>query len=483
MIKFISHYKKSLLFISVASIAALQLFYGLGDMPVQLWDESRQAINVLEMMQNGNFLVTHFDGQPDTWSTKPPLLIWIQYISCQLFGYNSFGLRFPSAVAGLMTVLAILSLVRFDSKSVIPSAIAALSLVSYYHFVDVHGTRTGDFDALLTLFTTLMVIGAVNFIDSNNKKWLYLLFGAMTMAVMTKGVAGLLFMPGIVILFMAKSNRSDYAPHVFLGLLFFVVIIGGYYLIRENVQPGYLGLVWNNEIGGRYSNSIESHDQPFWHYFFFLFDRQAIMTLLGISGIAIGLLDRHIRTKNWSLGLALIGISFLLIISISQTKLDWYLLPIYPLLAIGVGLLTQRLFQKRSKWSLIGLCVLVLVILVHTSVVFAKNMKVGDARYAVGREALKHLIIGESSNPTMDLASTPILVTGYAPDIWTQISISEKGGRKIFGVKLISDIRSNDELILYDEKQILILKEDYDLTFLNEVSGLFFVQIKKPESQ
>ena len=45
---------------------------------MRMWDEARFAVHAMEMARNGNWLVQHFDGSPDMWSTKPPLATWLQ---------------------------------------------------------------------------------------------------------------------------------------------------------------------------------------------------------------------------------------------------------------------------------------------------------------------------------------------------------------------------------------------------------------------
>ncbi len=59
-------------FVLLLSLCAFPLFYNLGSVGAQMWDESRNGVNALEMFYNHNYLVTYFDGHPDMWSTKPP---------------------------------------------------------------------------------------------------------------------------------------------------------------------------------------------------------------------------------------------------------------------------------------------------------------------------------------------------------------------------------------------------------------------------
>ena len=58
----------------------MPIFGYLDSYPIRIWDEARLAINAYEMLKNGDFIVTHYDNNPDMWNTKPPLMIW-----CQVF--------------------------------------------------------------------------------------------------------------------------------------------------------------------------------------------------------------------------------------------------------------------------------------------------------------------------------------------------------------------------------------------------------------
>ena len=61
---------KYLKYILIAFLIYMPIFGNLGELPIRIWDESRLAINAIEMLNNGNFLVTYFDNQPDLWNTN-----------------------------------------------------------------------------------------------------------------------------------------------------------------------------------------------------------------------------------------------------------------------------------------------------------------------------------------------------------------------------------------------------------------------------
>ena len=84
------------------------VFGHLDTLPIRIWDESRQAINAYEMYHNSDYIVTHFEGKPDMWNTKPPFLIWTQVILMKTIGINELAVRLPSAFAAFFTCLALL---------------------------------------------------------------------------------------------------------------------------------------------------------------------------------------------------------------------------------------------------------------------------------------------------------------------------------------------------------------------------------------
>jgi len=66
---------KYLLFILLISFP---LFLHLDFLPLRLWDEARTAINASEMYHSGRYLIPTYNGEPDMWNLKPPLMVWLQ---------------------------------------------------------------------------------------------------------------------------------------------------------------------------------------------------------------------------------------------------------------------------------------------------------------------------------------------------------------------------------------------------------------------
>jgi 4-amino-4-deoxy-L-arabinose transferase-like glycosyltransferase len=150
--------------LAFAGIIAIPLFLHLGKLPIRIWDEARLAMNAYEMAENGNLLVTHFEGKPDMWNTKPPLMIWLQAGFIKILGFNEMALRLPAAIAGFFTCMMMVYFSVRYWKNYIPGMIASLVLVTANGYVHIHASRTGDYDAPLARFTTVFLLAIFIFI-------------------------------------------------------------------------------------------------------------------------------------------------------------------------------------------------------------------------------------------------------------------------------------------------------------------------------
>ncbi|OSZ82551.1 hypothetical protein CAP35_04590 [Chitinophagaceae bacterium IBVUCB1] len=332
-------------------IVSIPIFAHLDELPLQLWDESRLAVNALEMTQTGNMLVTTYEYLPDMWNVKPPLMVWLIAASMKLFGYNEFAVRFPSAI---ITLLTCMFLFRFMHKNTGNARLAFLSciiLISCEGYVRLHGTRTGDYDVLLTLCTTAYLFNYYLFIENNSNKHLLYFFIFLTLAVFTKSIAGLMFLPALLLYTLWKKKLFSVfkTKYFYLGLLVFIAVLVSYYLMREDKNPGYLQSVWDNELGGRYGSAIEYHKEKPNFYLLQLIQHKYKYWML-ITILPIIFFYNKIKNDLSPLFhfLLLSSLSFLLVISNAGTKLSWYDMPVYPLLAIITALSIECLISLLS---------------------------------------------------------------------------------------------------------------------------------------
>jgi 4-amino-4-deoxy-L-arabinose transferase-like glycosyltransferase len=324
------------------AMMAIPLFGHMDTVPLAPYDEMRLAVNATELSQSGHPIALTFQGKPEFWNAKPPLLIWVQALFLKVFGYNEIAVRLPVAIAAALLCFALLYFLKRHTGSWLPGLIAAGILLSDGPgFISYHAARSGDYDVPLTYFLITSLFCLHNWIEDGRQRWLYYSGAALIAAVLTKGISGFFFCPGMLIyvLIRKKGQALLHTRAFYVCLVSVVVFVGGYYLIREAVQPGYWQAVMKNEIGGRYNVVIEGHGGPPWQYLLVLNEYGlGPWNYLIIPAIVAAFLLRDTRQKCVALLCGVAVVSLILVLSTSSTKIHWYLIPAYPLLAILVAL-------------------------------------------------------------------------------------------------------------------------------------------------
>jgi 4-amino-4-deoxy-L-arabinose transferase-like glycosyltransferase len=349
--------KKALKYLLLAGLLYFPLFSHLGVLPIRIWDESRVANNAIEMHDNGDLLVTYFTDEPDHYNTKPPLMVWMQAFWMKILGPNELAVRLPSAISAFLCCLALVFFGVKYLKNFWLGFAAALVLVTCPGFVGQHVSRTGDYDAVLVLFTTLSALSIFLYSVEHRKKWLYMFFLFLFLAVMTKSIVGFMFLPGVLLYFLWKKQVLSLlkTKELYFGLAAFIVLIASYFILRESHDEGYLNAVLHNDLFGRFDQVLENHDGGFWYYYNYLINGQlSYWYLIVPMGWLIGFFHRNEAIKNLTVFTIFVSISYLLFISLAQTKLEWYTAPMIPLLAINVGVAIDFIASMLKNSSAIN---------------------------------------------------------------------------------------------------------------------------------
>ncbi|TGE26497.1 ArnT family glycosyltransferase [Hymenobacter metallicola] len=329
------------------------LVFDLHRIPIQTWDESRLAVNALEMHDSGSFLVTTFDQKPDLWNTKPPLLIWLQAAAIGLLGPTEVAIRTPTTLAAIATVLLLIGCSARALRSLGGGLAAAFILVTIPGYMAPHVARTGDYDAMLIWWLVLGVASFFQYLETNRPRYLVVWGIALAAAIMTKGVAALLGSPALVlyVLFSGKLLSLLRQPRFWLVLAASFAVPALYYTAREAVLPGYWQAVMMNELGGRFSAALENHTGPWNLYLLNLWDYTlAPWTLWLLPAVGVLAFDSRPVVRRLTLLLTLFIVCWMAVISSAQTKLEWYPAPIYPMAAWLLGLALESVYRRVQQW-------------------------------------------------------------------------------------------------------------------------------------
>jgi 4-amino-4-deoxy-L-arabinose transferase-like glycosyltransferase len=180
-------------------------------------------------------------------------------------------------------------------------------------------------------------------------------------ACLTKGVAGLVPGAGVLayVLVRGRWPRLFRTPWYAVAGLIVLVLVGGFYVLRERAAPGYLTAVMNNELGGRYLHGMNGHIQPPWYYLEYLvgfFLPPSLPCPLFSLGPALSLLLvapflrlKPTKSVAFLTYASFVAIGLLVVYSLSDTKIFWYIVPIYPIVSIALAIVAERLLSLLPR--------------------------------------------------------------------------------------------------------------------------------------
>jgi 4-amino-4-deoxy-L-arabinose transferase-like glycosyltransferase len=332
-------------------LLVFSFFVNLSDLPLRVWDEARNANSAVEMYLHHNWIVPTYDGLPDMWNSKPPLLIWMQVAAMQVFGIGELAVRLPAAVSALATGVLLWAFCSWRCEKPSAGFLAGAVLASTYAYVFNHAGRSGDYDSPLTLFLTAYTLSAFLYATSGNGKWIGAFWLFATLAALTKGVAGMMLFPPVV-LFVIIQRRVTHLlrnPAVYVGGLAFIIVVGGYYVLREHYNPGYWRAVFANEIYGRFVEGLGSARGPFLAYVDAIRIRDSYWCYFLLPAFLVGILAGSPQMRTVSVFCVIVVFSFWLTISLSHTKIEWYALPLYPFFALQIGIMLSIGWEQLAS--------------------------------------------------------------------------------------------------------------------------------------
>jgi 4-amino-4-deoxy-L-arabinose transferase-like glycosyltransferase len=125
---------------------------------------------------------------------KPPLGLWLQAGSAEVFGFSPLSLLLPEAIAGVLAVAALFLIVR-KRYGVLAATASAITLATFPVFVAV--SRDNNVDTLLILLMTLACGAALRATETGRLRTLLVAAVLVALAFNTKALAAYLVVPGI----------------------------------------------------------------------------------------------------------------------------------------------------------------------------------------------------------------------------------------------------------------------------------------------
>lgn len=487
----------TLAFLIFVLLVSFPLFGHLDVIPMQIWDESRVADQAMEMIRSHNWLIPTYRNEPDMWMTKPPMLVWLQILCMKIVGYNEYGIRLPSALAALGLCLILFWLFAKKAADPFTGLITVIVLITIPGYVINHGTRTGEYDSLLTFFMAAYAISFFLYCEENKRKYLSITFVFLILACLTKGIQGLVFLPALFIyaIYKKKVASTFKAWQFYAGVAGFFIFVVGYYLLREHYNPGFLKTMQENEIGGRYSKTVEGHEGNAWDYF-----NQLINTyftywyLLVIPGVLTGIYSKEVWIRNLTIFSTLVAGIYLAVLSNGQTKVYWYLLPLYPFLAIIVAVFLYTACKLLASIDIrkIGMShnvlpyafLLMILLTPYLNICKFVAADISDVTMNEERYNMQKYLQGILHSHDSNNDNSVFLTDGLAQDLEWYFLVFEQEKRPIF-LKMRDQIAAGQKVVAYlpETKQYIAEHFNSNIIYVYKNVAVYMIESRKVKSE
>lgn len=350
--------------ILIVAIASFNLFYNLGYVPVNDWDEARHGVNAYEMIKNNNLIVNTYGYINDYYNLKPPLSFWTIILGFKLFGMNVFGFRFFSSLTSL---IAIIITMRFTYSnfgkisSLISGSVLATSAVYIIH----HGARSGDADAIYVLFFTIAMIAMINCIE--DKRWLYLAGFSFSLAFLAKSWHSLAIMAvgGVFLLLTGELFRLKIKQWVlFIASTIIPILLWAVVRIYKDGMEFIYQMI-NYDLLARTKTPLEGHTGPIYYYIRVLKVDYKYFLILGIIAFVVWIIYmdklKFNSNKKKLLGITMWIIIPMVLFTLAKTKLSWYIYPIFPASSILIGITIEEVLKNRRSYVIVNFIVIVMM--------------------------------------------------------------------------------------------------------------------------
>ncbi|SFM18020.1 4-amino-4-deoxy-L-arabinose transferase [Variovorax sp. OV329] len=334
-------------------LLALVWFSTIGMRALVSPDEGRYASLSLGMLHSGDWITPRLNGI--LYFEKPVLQYWLGALAFKLFGVSEFAARLWPALAGFLTVLAVgFTAGRLWGRETGLRALAICASMTWVLGNSLYLTLDAGLTLWLTLALCTMLLARDPATDAAaSRHWVLAAWVAMALAVLTKGLVGLLI-PGatLVILSLWERDLSWWRGMRWLpGSLLFLAITAPWFVAVSMRNPDFARFFFIHEHFTRFLTHSHHREGAWWYYVPLLLagalpwtGALALPVFRPAQPEADDVRAVALRSQRRAL-LAWAGFVFLFF-SVSGSKLPSYILPMFPALAL---LVAERLRTARSQ--------------------------------------------------------------------------------------------------------------------------------------
>jgi len=378
-----------LLVVGLFFSAAILFVFDLGSLPLRDWDEGIVAQVARDISQaslsSWRWLYPRLgDG---LYLNKPTLVHSLIAGAYTLGGVNEWTARLPGALLTALSVPLLYGIGREVFPTRKPAIFAALVYLTWMPVVR-HG-RLAMLDGAVLCFFCFLIWCLLR--SRRDLRWALGIGIGVGLICLSKGILGIL-LGAIAFLFLVwDTPRLLTSRYLWAGLLLGIAPVISWYVAQRlyHGSPSIDGNLLHHSLR-RIWDAVERNSGPPWYYLLELLKYGWPWLLFLPQGLQQTWENRNM---GWAKLILIWSSIYLLAISVMGTKLPWYILPLYPALALAAG------FQCASAWEKLR------------DQPYPRTWLLGLALLAIGSWVGSIYFAGFGSNPAPDVQLT-LVATG-----------------------------------------------------------------------
>jgi 4-amino-4-deoxy-L-arabinose transferase-like glycosyltransferase len=316
-------------------------------------DEGRYAEIPREMVASGDWTTPRLNDIK--YFEKPALQYWTTAAAYTLFGEHQWTARLWSALTGFLGVL----MVFFTGRRLFGAEAgwyAALVLGSSLLWVLIGHVNTLDMGVsfFLSAAVCAFLLAQHDAADARLRgRWMLAAWAALALAVLSKGLIGLVLPGAALVLYVLieRDWRLSGRLHLAAGIALMLALTLPWFITVSRANPEFFRFFFIHEHFERFLTKQHGRYQPPYYFIPVLLAGMLPWTLVLIDTLARAWKrdpQRRFQVERFLLLWAAVVFVFF---SASDSKLVSYILPMFPAVALLIGVRLTRLGARALAWQ------------------------------------------------------------------------------------------------------------------------------------
>jgi hypothetical protein len=342
-------YKRDYILVAALILfSALILFKDLGKNTPLYYDEALYSAKDVEFMKDGQNLLFPKGELQNFYNIKPPLKTWMKYPLYKAFGINTFTIRFLDAMMGLVTIF-IIFLIGINLRDSWTGFSAGFIFITFKGLLIDYWARVNGYDSGAMLGTVSFFYF---FIFHREKKFGWLLCG-LSLAFITyfKHISAVLpFAAAALYLLVEKGFSGLLNKRFFLMTAAWLLPVLAFYIPYALHNKTFLRHFFGYEVFTVVTEGTGEHGRgDSFYYIKWLLRDTGYWFPLAIASLIASVFLVFKRKQKILIPLLFWFLLPFIALSIAATRINRYMFPSYPALALLTGYIISSAYAFLSK--------------------------------------------------------------------------------------------------------------------------------------